>query len=186
MLNDYLLNPYIKDNIISLKNLKESNLPLYLYVQGNLDYVTKGTGVEILDEFKPIRGVEALRKYLKYYYGDEINITKVRADNASIYNNICAIGNPEDVVSDLGFYVEYDRKITMDELKKELDALLVNGLVGKLTKKLDNKLRYEANKKNMTVMQYLGELGYTSSYGGSRYIALQKEWNDLNNEVIED
>ena len=118
MLNDYLLVPYVKDNILSLDNVRKNNYPLYRYVCDNIDYVTSSTGFEILDESQPIRGTDTIRKYLKYYYGNEINISKVRSDNASLYNNIYAIGNPEDVVSDMGFYVEYERKITMDELKK--------------------------------------------------------------------
>lgn len=178
MVNDYLLESHIKENILSLNSLKEQNYPLYLYVSDNIDYITRSMGIEILDESKPIRGFKVVKNYLKYYYGDTINVSKVRADNPSIYNNICAIGNPEDVVSDMGFFVEYERKITMDKLKKELDALVVNGLVGKLTKRLDNKLRYEANKRNMTVLQYLEVLGYTSSYGGEEYIDKSRkgEW----------
>lgn len=170
MVNEQLLEPYIHDNILSLDSLKEGNFPLYLYVCDNIKYVRSSINCEILDESKPIRGYSIIRKYLKYNYGDVINVTKVRSDNASIYNNICALGSPEEVLSEMGFVVEYSRKITRDELKNELDAILVNGLVGKLTKRLDNKLRYEANKRGITINQYLDSLGYTSSYGGEEFI----------------
>lgn len=170
MVNEQLLDPYIKENILSLDSLKEGNLPLYKYVYDNLEHVKDSLQCEILDESKPIRGYSIIRKYLRFHYGEVVNVSKVRADKAIIYNSICALGNPEDVINEMGFIVEYNRKFTMSELKNELDAIVVNGLVGKLTKRLDNKLRYESNKRGITINQYLKTLGYTSSYGGEEFI----------------
>lgn len=167
MVNRKTLSPHIKNNVLSLKSLKQSNPPLSIYIKNNKKHIEKRLNIEILDDLVAIRGINNIRMYLSYYYGDIVNLTRLREDSIVIYNNICALGVPEEVVKNMGFEVEYDSKISQDELIKELKAIAnENGVIRRLDKRLDNKIRYEANKANMTVREYIEKLGFFLDYRG--------------------
>lgn len=165
MINKELLSPHIRNNVLSLNSLKQSNIPMYNYIKDNKQQIKNRLNILILDDTVAIRGVNNIKLYLSYYFGDTVNLTKLREKSIVIYNNICALGVPEEVIKDLGFKVVYDSKISQDELVKELKAIAnENGMIEKLDKRLDNKIRYEANKEYLTVREYLEKLGYHLSY----------------------
>lgn len=165
MIDKELLSPYIKNNILSLKSLKQSNVPLYNYIKNNKQRIKNRLNIEILEDTVAIRGIKNIALYLSYYYGDTVNLTELRNNNIVIYNSICTLGLPEKVIKELGFKVVYDSKISQDELVEELRSIAdENGVIEKLDKRLDNKVRYEANKEYLTVREYLEKLGYHLSY----------------------
>ena len=156
MINKELLSPHIRNNVLSLNSLKQSNIPMYNYIKDNKQQIKNRLNILILDDTVAIRGVNNIKLYLSYYFGDTVNLTKLREKSIVIYNNICALGVPEEVIKDLGFKVVYDSKISQDELVKELKAIAnENGMIEKLDKRLDNKIRYEANKEYLNVREYL-------------------------------
>lgn len=167
MVNREILSPHIKNNVLSLKSLKQSTPPLSIYIKDNRKHIEERLGIEILDDLVAIRGINNIRMYLLYYYGGIVNLTRLREESIVIYNNICALGVPEEVVKNMGFEVEYDSKISQDELIKELQAIAnEDGVIRRLDKRLDNKIRYEANKVHKTVREYVGELGFLLDYRG--------------------
>jgi len=162
-----LLAPYIKNNVLSIKSLKLTNPPLSRYVLNNKKIIEERLKIKILNDTIAIRGTENIKLYLLYYYGDTVNLTRLRKESIVIYNNICALGVPEEVVKDMGFKVQYDSKISRDKLIDELKAIAnKDGVIKKLNKRLDNKIRYEANKVNMTVREYIESLGFFLDYKG--------------------
>lgn len=176
MVNKRLLAPHIKNNVLSIKSLKQTNPPLSMYVLDNKESTEDRLNIKILNDTVAIRGVDNIRSYLLYYYGDTVNLTKLRKESIVIYNNICALGVPEEVVKNMGFKVQYDSKISKDELVEELKAIAnKDGVIRKLDKRLDNKIRYEANKVNMTVRGYVEKLGFFLDYKG----ILSKEKDDV-------
>ena len=171
-----LLSPHIKNGVLSIKSLKQTNPPLSMYVLDNKESIEDRLNIKILNDTVAIRGVDNIRSYLLYYYGDTVNLTKLRKESIVIYNNICALGVPEEVVKNMGFKVQYDSKISKDELVEELKAIAnKDGVIRKLDKRLDNKIRYEANKVNMTVRGYVEKLGFFLDYKG----ILSKEKDDV-------
>lgn len=167
MINNKLLSPHIKNGVLSLKSLKQSNVPLHIYIKDNKQQIENRLNIEILDDTVAIRGIKNIKLYLLYYYGDTVNLTNLREESIVIYNNICALGTPEEVIKELGFKVVYDSKISQDELIKELRAIAnEDGVIERLNKRLDNKVRYEANKVHMTVREYIEELGFFLDYEG--------------------
>ena len=171
-----LLSPHIKNGVLSIKSLKQTNPPLSMYVLDNKESIEDRLNIKILNDTVAIRGIDNIRSYLLYYYGDTVNLTKLRKESIVIYNNICALGVPEEVVKNMGFKVQYDSKISKDELVEELKAIAnKDGVIRKLDKRLDNKIRYEANKVNMTVRGYVEKLGFFLDYKG----ILSKEKDDV-------
>lgn len=176
MVDKKLLAPHIKNGVVSIKSLKQSNPPLSKYVLDNKKSIEDRLKIKILDDTVAIRGIDNIKSYLLYYYGDTVNLTKLRKETVVIYNNICALGVPEEVVKNMGFKVEYDSKISKDELIEELKAIAnEDGVIRKLNKRLDNKIRYEANKVNKTVREYIEDLGFFLDYSG----ILSKEKDDV-------
>lgn len=168
MIDKKYLSPCIKNNVLSIKSLKKLNPPLSIYVLDNKEDIENRLNIKILDDTVAIRGINNIKLYLLYYYGDTVNLTRLREENIVIYNNICALGTPEKVIKDMGFKSEYDFKISQDKLITELNAIAnENGVIIKLNKRLDNKIRYEANKVHMTVREYIEELGFFLDYKGT-------------------
>jgi hypothetical protein len=133
MINKKLLSPHIKNNVLSLKSLRSSNPALFNYIKDNFKLFEERLNIEILNDTIAIRGISNIKKYLSYYYGDTVNLTQLRKDSIVIYNNICALGVPEEVIKEMGFKVGYDSKISQDELIEELQALAnEGGIIGKL------------------------------------------------------
>lgn len=176
MVDKKLLAPHIKNNVLSIKSLKKDNPALSKYVSDNKKSIEDRLKIKILDDTVAIRGVKNIKLYLLLYYGETVNLTRLREETIVIYNNICALGVPEEVVKDMGFKVEYDSKISQDELIEELKAIAnEDGVIRKLNKRLDNKIRYEANKVNKTVREYIEDLGFFLDYSG----ILSKEKDDI-------
>lgn len=177
MVDKKLLSPHIKNGVLSIKSLKQFNPPLSKYVLDNKKTIEERFNIEkVLNDTVAIRGIDNIKSYLLYYYGDTVNLTKLRENTIVIYNNICALGVPEKVVKNMGFKVEYDSKISKDELIEELKAIAnEDGVIRKLNKRLDNKIRYEANKVNRTVREYIEDLGFFLDYNG----ILSKEKDDV-------
>ena len=161
MVDKELLSAHIRNNILSIKSLKQSNPPLAMYVSNNKEIIEKRLNINILNDTTAIRGWDNIKLYLSYYYGNTVNLTRLREETVVIYNNICALGTPEDVIKDMGFKVEYASKTSEDGLIEELKAVAdENGMIEKLDKRLDNIIRYKANKENMTVREYIEKLGF--------------------------
>lgn len=138
---------------------------MYKYIRNNTQNIENRLNIKILDDTIAIRGIDNIKLYLSYYYGDTVNLTKLREESIVIYNSICTLGTPEKVIKNMGFKVEYNSKISQDELIKELKVISNNeGVVERLDKRLDNKIRYEANKANMTIREYIEQLGFHLSY----------------------
>ncbi len=167
MINRESLSFCIKNNVLSIRDLTRFNPPLSVYILNNIGLIEERLDVEVLDDTVAIRGFNNIRMYLLYHYGDTVNLTKLREENIVVYNNICALGVPEKVIKSMGLKVAYDSKISYDELIEELKAIAnEDGVIEKLDKRLDNKVRYEANKVNMTVREYIEKLGFTLDYRG--------------------
>lgn len=155
------LAPYISNNVLSLKKLKDTNYPLYKYIS---TYKDSYQSVDILDDTKVVKGYKEIKKYLKHYYGDEVNISEIRKTNINLYNYIAAIGKPEEVISEMGFSPTYEGKTTKYSLIKELNEYSKEGKFKALPKYLYNKVYYQATKNKMTVWEYLDSLGFSRRY----------------------
>lgn len=105
---------YVRNGVLSLKYLKRSNYHLFKLITNNLDYYKQRffdeSGIEILEDTYSIKTLERIRLYLKHYYGDTVNLSKVRVAHQQLYLNICQFGKPYDVLTGLGFKVVYNRK----------------------------------------------------------------------------
>ncbi|SNS23661.1 hypothetical protein SAMN05446037_1006155 [Anaerovirgula multivorans] len=151
------LEPYIQNNVLSLRKLKEVSPALYKYM---LTCGDEYNGIEILDDSKVIKGGD-IKKYLTHYYGEVVDVSRLRRGALYIYNKIVSMGNVQKVIEGWGFTVIYEGKATEYSLKKDLQKYVIRGnILGRLPKDIQNKVWYLANKNKMSVGEYLNKLGY--------------------------
>lgn len=160
---DNIYAKYTKNGVISLKNLKKENSPLFKYVMKNYDVVQKNLKdkyhIELLNDIKTRRSKENLRLFLKYTYGDTVDLTSLRKDYKGIYNYLCQDGSVEDNIKKLGLQVTYSSK-DLEPLLKELKKLARDGMIKSIPPKIYNKLYYLSKKNDMNVNEYLQSLGF--------------------------
>lgn len=157
-----LLVRYSRNGVLPLSKLRAVNYPLFKFIVRNIDIVkSKNTGVELLDDLKSIKDMEKIKLYLRYHFNDTVNLTVLRNEHRYVYNCISSLGNPHDVIKEMGFKVIYEKSDTEDTLREKLREISnEDGVICSLGPLYD-KVYYRARKENMTVAEYLNKLGFT-------------------------
>ncbi len=155
------LSSYHKNGVVSLKELKEKNFFLFRYLLKNRGLINSffdETGIRVMDDLYSYKNIISL--YLKYHYGDVVNLTDLRSNHQTVYRHICKIDKPILYIQSLGFGVEYGSKCTENQLFNILQHKVDHLGFLKLDKKTYNRLAYRAKVKNLTVVQYLNKQGF--------------------------
>ncbi|WP_426455395.1 hypothetical protein ACP26L_35985 (plasmid) [Paenibacillus sp. S-38] len=118
-------------------------------------------GIEVLDDLTPLYSEESQRRYLKYHYGNEVNVTDLMLNHRAAYLVIQNRGAVRDVIASWGFRVVYEHLMTDDMLKKELAAKADENRKVKLSRKLYGALLYRANQRGISLVDLVEELGYS-------------------------
>jgi hypothetical protein len=148
------LEEFVRNGILSLKDLKKKSLPLYNVVT-NPDARNLVKDMEILTDVCKLRTEEDVIKFLKLHFDNVVDITLLRKNFLSTYKNINSRGNVKAVLKGWGFKVVYSSR---DAVSKVLtDPAITNP---KLSKRLYNKLYFAAKKQGITVNDLLKILGY--------------------------
>lgn len=160
-----ILEKHSVNGVLPLKKLKKDNYPLFKYVVNNLIRVSKELldekGVSILDDRHTLRDPDKIKLYLRYHYGQEVNLSELRLIHRTIYNYLTQISNPLEAVISLGFTPVYNHTNSDDMIKSKLQELAYDGnKVRHLKTGFYNRIYYRANKEGLTVKEYLEKLGY--------------------------
>ena len=161
-----LIQLYVKNNVLPLSVLKKSNYPLYRYAVNNYRLflsALKSHNVSVLNDLKPIKGEQQLNCYLKYFYGEAVNLSVLYINDPGIYKKLAAEGKAEDKLHEMGFEVTYNRKRSMPFILSELNRIADgnNYIMSISDPLLYSKLDYRAKKENMTLREYLKSLGFS-------------------------
>lgn len=108
-------------------------------------------GLELFDDLHGKRGYEKVRLYLKYHFGDIVNLSEVRKSHRTVYNYIMELGKPYEVLTQMGFEIDYRVRDPEQELAKQVSNL-EDGII---PPKLYQKLYYRARRSNMSVKEYI-------------------------------
>lgn len=154
------LSSFHKNGIISMKELRTKSPYLFRYVKSNGSAALfEETGIQIMNDLSSCKDIIPL--FLRYHYGDIVNLTNLRNKHITVYRHICKLGKPIEYVESLGFKVEFESKLTetqlIEELEKRVDS---RGYLQSLTKTIHNSLSYRASQNSMTVAEYLKLLGF--------------------------
>ena len=103
-----------KNGVVSLKQLRRDNYHLYKLIKSNLqeykDRFYKECGIQILEDTYSVKSLEKIKLYILYNFGENVNLSTLRATHQQIYLNICKLGKPFEVLTSLGFKVIYNCK----------------------------------------------------------------------------
>lgn len=162
-----LLSNYQQNGVISLKDLRHANLYLYKLLLNNFDTLStslRNEGIEILDDKYSLKGIAKIQLYLRYYFDNLVDLTTLRNEHVVVYRHICKLGNPVEIITSMGFKVEYGSSLSEIKIKEKLQRMIDgNGKLRPLDKAFHNRLYYRAKKRGMTVPQYLQYLGFNRS-----------------------
>lgn len=161
---DRMLRGYAKNGVLPLSKLKRINYPMLLYVLSNFEKIEgrlKHQDIEILDDLVSLAKLEKLKLYIKYHYGRVVNLSQLRKECRTVYNYLSEIGNPEETLTNLGFFIIYDSKTSvhslLDTLRNIADA---QGNIAYLGKGIYNRVYYRATRHDSTVKDYLANFGF--------------------------
>ncbi|ATO48626.1 hypothetical protein P4V86_03730 [Brevibacillus laterosporus] len=156
-----IISKYKRNGIVIFSALKPRNYPLYLYLKSNLGHLAPSLaeqGVEVLDDSKTLRSYEKIRMFLRYHYGEIVDLSEVRQVYRTVYNYLLELGSPKEVVEGMGFKVQYKSR-TID-IEKDLRKLRADdGSFPPLPQSIYNKVYYRAKKQGVDVKHYLKSLG---------------------------
>jgi hypothetical protein len=159
-----LLKEYQRNGVLSLRELKRSNILLYKLFLSNfntLSALLKREGIAILDDRRSLKEIDTVVLYLRYYFDDCVNLSELRNKHCAVYKHISEFGKPAKVVASLGFRVKYDSHYSEEALIERLNRFADNNKkLRPLDKETHNRLHYRAKKIGMTVPQYLRYLGF--------------------------
>jgi hypothetical protein len=160
-----LISKYAKNGVVSLYVLKQKNYPIFKYFLNNYRLVLrqlKNSGIYVLNDLTTLNNKTKIKYFLLYYYGYCVNMTLLRVSDKTVYNYISKFGDPEDVVTSMGFEVMYSRKSTEEYIKSELYRLADSeGNIFKISdERLYSKLYYRARKMGVGIKDYIKHLGF--------------------------
>lgn len=177
-------NPFIgliNNNVLPLSVLKNKNYPLFKYYLGNRSYLKRrlaSEGVEVLNDLYTKNTYTNIKLYLRYYYGDTVEMNVLRKKDRTVYNYISKIGPPMEVLTEMGFTPVYIGPVrSLEYFKAELDrAADEDGYIYKIQdEKLYAKISYRAKKEKVTIAQYLETLGFKHGLNKKRLLALHEQ-----------
>jgi hypothetical protein len=156
---------FSKNGVVSLKKIRDINYYLYkLYVK-NKDKFDELLFLKykicVLNDINKKVSPEYIRLYLKYNYGDKINLSKLQKQDYTIYLQMSKTGGIKNYKK-MGFKFEYDRK------NKYLHKLWIiadkNGYILPPQKKhyprMYAALYMAARRRGMKYTEYLEYLGF--------------------------
>lgn len=163
------LQKAVENNVLPLSKLKKLNYPLFKYVCKNLNRIStslkENFEIEILDDVKSLRDKDKIRLYIKYHFGNIVNLSDLRENHRTIYNYITRYGKPRDVLENMGFKIKYDCSLSEDQLIEELKTLAdENGRIKKIGSNLYYRVYYRATKSGYNVKEYIESLGFSMNY----------------------
>lgn len=139
------LEPFMVNGVVSLKQLKETNYILYVTVT-NPDAKNLLEDINILDDVNFKYTEHSVYTYIKYYFGDTVDITILRRDHWNKYIYITEnLGSVKSTLSDWGFDIYYSSRDVEVKLKQESSS--------PPSRKIYNMLYYEAKKRGITVKE---------------------------------
>lgn len=162
-----LLSSLAKNNVLSLSDLRERNYPLFKYFINNyreLKETLESYGVEVLNDIYTLNSLNHIRLYLKFKFGELVNLSVLREKHRTVYNYLSKYGNPSKIVLSYGFNIEYSRKTSDNFILRELETLADanNQILSIPDPELYSKVYYRSRKfgyKN--IKEYLKHLGFT-------------------------
>jgi len=145
-----LLLQHQNNGVISMEVLKKDSPYLYRLLVSNFDTLSPSLlaeGVEILSKKSDVR------LYLKYHFGNTINLSLLRSEYQTTYRKLSKEGKPREVLERMGFRVEYNTLTPEDALLEEVKTYKEAGKP--LPKKLHNQLYYRSRQHGLTVSDYI-------------------------------
>lgn len=177
-------NPFvavIKNNVLPLSVLKKRNYPLFKYYMGNRSFLKRrlaSEGVEVLNDLHTKNTYSNIKLYLRYYYGDTVEMSVLRKKDSTVYNYISKMGPPMYVVTEMGFKAVYNKSARSQErLLAELErAADEDHYIYKFSdEKLYGKVYYQSKKAGLTLDDYLETLGFHYGLNKNRLISLREQ-----------
>jgi hypothetical protein len=147
------LDKLISNGVVSLKDVKNYNYPLYKTIT-HPDSANLVRDMEIINDIHRLNTEDDVKKFLQFKFGNEVDITTLRKHYMSVYKNINTRGNVKEVIEGWGFRVVYSYRDTSNKLTKELLKAT------SLNKTLYDRLYRESEKRGMKVKELLKELGF--------------------------
>ncbi|MDI3310684.1 MAG: hypothetical protein QJR05_04570, partial [Thermoanaerobacterium sp.] len=105
-----LLKQYEKNGVVPLSVVKKSNPPLGNYIKDNFDLFAGLQFIIINDVQEGKLTYENLKLWLKYFYGDVVDLSDLNKNKKTYYNYLRLYGKPEDVLTEMGFDIVYKSK----------------------------------------------------------------------------
>jgi hypothetical protein len=162
------LEKLISNGVVSLKDVKNYNYPLYKTII-HPDAANLVRDMEIINDIHRLNTVDDVKKFLQFKFGNEVDITTLRKQYMSVYKNINTRGNVREVIESWGFRVVYSYRDTENKLAKELLKAT------SLNKTLYDRLYRESEKRGMKVKELLKELGFEVKEVSVDYVQYLKD-----------
>lgn len=155
-----ILSKLAHNGVVSMQELRVKNLRLLRLLESNFeriaDRLQREYEVSILQDLQPVTDENNIKLFLKYHYGDSVNLTDLRERHRSVYRVLPA----RDVLKDWGFEITYDGITTEEMLVAELNRIVKSRGALKINDELYGKLAYRARRAHLTVREYLNSLGF--------------------------
>lgn len=160
-----LLSSYTRNGVLPLKLLKSKNYPLFKYVMNNYELVAANLqecGISIMNDLKSKKDLEVIRLYLKYHFGDTVNLTLLRKNHRTIYSYISFQGKVAETIKELGFSIYHEHVSSEQDIIEELKQIAdtERKISQRLEPPLYYKLYYRANKLGLSLKEYTKQLGF--------------------------
>lgn len=177
-------NPFqnvIRNGVLSLSYLKKISYPLFKYYINNRSMLKrrfKQDGIDVLNDLHTKNTYTNIKLFLRFHYGDTVNITVLRAKDKTVYNYISLMGKPYEVIEEMGFHIEYSpSKRSMEYIIAELNRISDDeGFIYKINDTtLYSKLQSRARKNNNSVKEYVKSLGYTYGININKILEYRKQ-----------
>lgn len=177
-------NPFlglINNNVLPLSILKNKNYPLFKYYLDNRSYLKRrlaSDGIEVLNDLYKKNTYSNIKLYLRYYYGDKVEMNVLRKNDYTVYNYISKIGPPMDVLTEMGFTPVYVGAVRSQEyLIAQLERVAdEDGYIHKIVDpNFYAKLHYKAKKEKLKLKEYLETLGFLYGLNKNRLLALHEQ-----------
>lgn len=178
----HLLLQHTKNGILSIKRLQKRNLYLLRLLENNfakLKSELEEQGVFILNDYK-IQSVEDIQAFLLYHYGTTVNLSTLKKKDPYLYWILVRLGKPQEIVEQLGFEVVYKHKMTESQILKQIQERAdERGNIKELGYELHYRVRYLAERKGMSISDYLESLGYRYRKVDYEYVKYLREVEKL-------
>jgi hypothetical protein len=156
------ISEYAKHNVVLLSELRKKNMHLYKFYRSNEKSIETALlevyNIDVLDDYNSMKDKLQIVKYIKYHFGNEVNLSKLRKEHRTIYNYIVKLhGKPVDFLTYYCFKIVYDTKVVDSALKYILKDYVSDGFVDfiSMPKDIYNKVYYRSKLLNMGMYEYV-------------------------------